>query len=303
MPVKDAKALVDYVVNSFLKGAAIQKGAQPGLAHALQLSYNTIDRNRLSVNDNTLTYRYPTMGKEQTLGLWMALMDELSTDACFSTGRPAAPGLSLQMQMELLDQNIPNEIDVVNIVTKLGRTVAHTRTDIICPTTQRLLAFGSHVKYMPTGSWIMDQVFRHSWIYDLYERLILRGADLTEYPQRPLDEVLIIQQESPSKAKFAVTNEHTNPFGAMHGGCHAMVHEKASKSYAQLILKDDQVYLESIQMEYLKAAAVGKNVELQCETIGQTHDSVHVRVSLYQGKRLSSEGKLKWTKKQPSSRL
>ena len=134
---------------------------------------------------------------------------------------------------------------------------------------------------------------------------------LGQYEEKPLfEEVLLPNLEyHPSEdvseplATFFVSNEHTNPFGAMHGGCHAMVMEQVALSYAQQKLNSQGLMLEAMQIDYLSAGKKGA-IDVFCETIGEESgsfsspnddNSLLVRVFLKDQKngRICSEGKLR----------
>lgn len=334
---KTQAAVVDYLFHHFKKGQALLAGSRPGFGHALKLSHQTMDPQRVlstgeDPNHKLWSYRYqlsPDVPK-YSVGLFTALMDELSTDACFRAGLPSPPGVSLQMQTELVSKEkalnhfqnpaTRKEVDIINTVTKLGKSIAHTRTDFRCATSQDLIAFSSHVKYMPTGSLLMDTLFRNSLLYEWYLWWMLDTTKIPIYKEkRLLDDVLLanlkylgpsnISSNKPDEdgaplASFTVTTEHTNPFGALHGGCHAMIMEQVAISYAQQQLKFPTVLLEAIQVEYLSAGPQGQ-VDVFCETIGDGEPSsknkdggggsIHVRVFIKEQKngRICSEGKLR----------
>lgn len=119
-----SRPLIDYICENFIKGGAVQPGSNPGFCHALKLSYNTIDKSQLSVGPKSLGYRYKLSSDvpKFTIGLFTALMDELTTMACFRVGLPSPPGISLQMQTELVDRIIDlstlSEIQVISVLSK-----------------------------------------------------------------------------------------------------------------------------------------------------------------------------------------
>jgi acyl-coenzyme A thioesterase PaaI-like protein len=298
-----SSATIVESVLTFIKGGNLLRASKPGFAHALKLSYNTIAKERLSVGPTTLTYRYRLDQDvpRASLGLLTALMDELSTDACFRVGQPSAPGVSLQMQTELLVRDLPEtkEIDIINTVTKLGRTISHTRTNFLCASSQTVLAHSSHVKYMPTGSLFIDWLFNNKLAFNLYSKLVLpRLGEPLLYEEKPLVKDVLhshLEFQGLGRATFHITREHTNGFGSMHGGCQAMVMEQVAEAYAKAELHcDTAVILEAIQIDYLGAAK--GTIDIVCETLGKSADStIHVRVLLTRGDRILSDGKLRFT--------
>ncbi len=318
---KNSAAVIDYLLLNFKKASELLPGSRPGFNHALKLSSSTIEPKRISVGDpqhGDWTYRYELSQHvtKYSVGLLTALMDELSTDAVFRVGSPAAPGLSLQMQTEVVDKKKawdyfqdPNkpQLDIVNTVAKLGKTISHTRTDFRCPSTKELIAFSSHVKYMPSGSFFMDILFNNRILYDFYVATALRTTMLPNYEEKALfSQVLLphfeyhntVDDDASPQATFTVNTEHTNPFGALHGGCHAMIMEHVAHSYAKKELQSNNIILEAMQVEYLSAGQQGP-VDVYCEVIGETSmlqkETVHVRVIIKQqtNGRVASEGKLR----------
>ena len=306
--------LIDYIIHGFVKGGSVQKGSRPGFAHALKLSYPLFEKSRLTVlpDKNTMTYRYPLASHQATtVGLLTALMDELTTVARFAVGQPSPPGVSLQMQTELVESTSSlsslsslDQVDVVNIVTKLGRTVSTTRTEFRHPQTQELLAFSSHIKYMPTGSWFLDWILSNKYLYGIYQHFMVMPVQVPMYETKALHTEVIgasLEPSSVGHAKFQVTAEHTNPFGGLHGGCHAMVMERVATTFAQAQLgggETKNIVLQAMQIDYLRAAKRGSTVEVTCERIcggpTTTKNTLQVRVFLRLGGKICSEGKLRF---------
>ena len=321
-PPTTNEGLIEYIHSHFVKGGSSQIGARPGFAHALKLSYHLIDNKRVNLDgpdDKYYNYRYALSEDvpKFTIGLLCAAMDELSTNACFRVGLPAPPGMSLQMQTELvprtnskgkyyenpLDDPTLKELDMITCVTKLGRTVSYTRTDYVCVETGDLIGFSSHVKYMPTGSRLFNFILSTQWIYEAWEKYFLRSRELKMYEEKALFGDVIanhLEYKGLGRATFNITLEHTNPYASMHGGCHAMVMEEVVTSYAREELKCETVGIQSIQIDYIGAAK--GTVDVVCETIGKVlpsqngvkrEGSLYVRVKIQRGDRISSEGKMR----------
>ena len=293
----------------YLKACSHQPGSKPGFQHALKLSYNTIEKDRLSFGEGqkSLVYRYHFSDHvpKASVGVFTALMDELSTMACFRSSLPGPPGASVQMQTELLThdiQQLKDGIDIVNTVTKLGRKISHTRTEFVCPSTQRQIAFSSHVKYMPSGSVLLDWFFSSNVLFRIYNKFYLgRLPNPPHYEETSLIKDVLqshISFGGIGRATFHVTSEHTNPFGVMHGGMQAMVMEHVGESFARAELKSDDILLEAIHMEFFRAVKVGGSIDVTCENIGLAeHGSqLHIRVILLNRGKVSSEGKLRFAK-------
>jgi hypothetical protein len=214
------------LVLQFIKAGSKQPASNPGFSHALKLSYNLISKERLKWTGGTLTYRYrlsEDMGKFSA-SLLLAIMDELTTNACFGAGMPSSPGVSLQMSLGLCHGrqcsrlSSLRELDVVSTVTKLGRTISFTQTNFIDPEHEEVLAFGSHIKYMPIGNLIMNIVFNQKWAWDIYSRFCL-GSPPRFYEEKCLYKDVLgknIIHMGIGTAAFHMTSEHTNPFGGLH---------------------------------------------------------------------------------------
>ena len=301
-------------IYGFVKGAALQPGSNPGFGHATKLSYNLIDKQRFSITGpKSLCYRYklsPDVSK-YTTGLLTALMDELSPYPCFRVGQPSAPGLSLQMQTELVPSKQTGlalesleELEIDSVVTKLGRKIAFVRTDFRDTKTNQLVAFSSHVKYMPTGSFVVDWIMNNRFLYDLYEKFYLQSAQVPFHEEKPIVQGVLrphLQFINAGQATFEVTQEHTNPFGSLHGGCHAMVMEMVAEAFAKDTLGCDKVILEAIQIEFLAAGKLGKTLDVFCESLGADEtvkacDILQVRVLIQGGGRVCSDGQLRFAR-------
>lgn len=324
---QSSRKVVEYLMSHFKKASMILPGSTPGFNHALKLSYQTMDPARIvsigTASHPELTYRYslsPDVPRYST-GLLTALMDEISTDACFRVGMPSAAGLTLQFQTELVDKNKAidifsnrdgrhNEIDIVNKVSKLGKTIAHTRTDFKCPETANVIAFASQVKYMPSGIPWLDFLLKYPKLHDFGIDLVNRFASTPVYEERALAAViephldmhmekLKNESESAPCATFTVTTEHTNPFRVMHGGCQAVVLEEVAMEFARTKLAAKEVICEAMQLEFLGAGQLGE-IDIFCESLGDMYQSgdqkgLHVRVQmrLRKNNRLCTEGNLR----------
>jgi acyl-coenzyme A thioesterase PaaI-like protein len=147
----------------------------------------------------------------------------------------------------------------------------------------------------------LDLIFNKEWAYKLYVLLVVQRSTLPVYEKKNLSNDVIRPhlefQGVSGRATFHVTREHTNSFGALHGGCHAMVMEQVATVYAQEELKADDVVLEAMQVDYL---AAGKgSIDVECETLGRNNNAssknLHVRVLLKRADgRILSDGKLRF---------
>jgi len=293
---KTSAAAMNNVID-FIKAGNLQKASQPGFAHALKLSYNTIDKSQLSTTaPNDLRYHYSLSADvpRYSVGLLSAIMDELSTDACFRAADPCPPGVSLQMQTQWLVD--PQEMYKRNW---------YTRTDFCCPLSKERLAMSTHVKYLPTGSWFMDKFFTTKWLYSLVG-YFTSSKPPPFYPEKPIWKDVIdrhLEYTGLGRAVFHVTPEHVNPFGSLHGGCHAMVMERVGLSFAKTKLVGSDAYdvvLVSQNIDFLRAAK--GPVEVVCESLSRhkdhhpEQDQLHVHVTVEKAGKLLSDGKLRFVR-------
>jgi hypothetical protein len=104
------------------------KGEVNGFDRYLRLCYDTLEAEKLTLSEKSLTYRYPlpSTPKKITPGLASALMDELSTHALGAAASP--PGASVFFQTQWVaskEQAIKLKqhgyVNIVNTVTKRGR--------------------------------------------------------------------------------------------------------------------------------------------------------------------------------------
>ena len=210
----------------FIKGASLQESSKPGFQHALRLSYNLIEKEKLEWNkeDDCLTYRYQfrngSIGSP-TAGVLFAIMDELQTNALFGANQPSAPGLTLQMQLESVCAkrlSSCTELDVVCRVDKSGKTVSNICCDFF-DVDGNLMSYGSQVKFMPTGSAVTDLVFNEGWAWNLYNGVVLKNREPDQYEVKSLtDEVIspYLRYDSVCSATFEINSEHINPLGGLH---------------------------------------------------------------------------------------
>ena len=314
-------------VLSFVKAGSAQRGSNPGFSHALKLSYRRFDKERLSItrtgssnskNNKVLTYRYQFGCKDvptATVGTLTAIMDDLHTYAIFACGMPSPPGASLLLQTELFnryDLSKIKEVDFVNKVSKFGRTIVHAETDFVDVETGQKLGHGTHVKYMPSGSRVLDFMLSNKLAYKFASRFLFSTSEksVSIYPNKNLPKEVIADhlefQGISGRATFHITREHTNPNGMFHGGCQAMVIEQVATVFAKTEFTSDQIVLENMQVEYFKAAKAGTTVEIYCEALSRSDDALHVKVCIHQpggGGKKFSEAKLRFLKMQPKSKL
>lgn len=169
-PPKTPKAMKEIVLNFVKQGYLLSRMNRKSKAgdsvhnfqSALGLCYETYDPDRLTVSKNFLSYRYKLAPSDKlTPGLGAALMDEITAGLMGAAGKPA--GASLFFQIQWFPENIKkvsssdeeDYVDLMNTLTKSGRTISHTRTDIRSAD-NKLIGYSTHVKYMPLGNIFLD---------------------------------------------------------------------------------------------------------------------------------------------------
>jgi hypothetical protein len=212
---------------------------QQSFQSALGLSYETYDPNRLTVSKDFLSYRYKLAPHDKlTPALGVALMDEVTAGLMGAAGKSA--GASLFFQAQWFPENIkPTEesssssslteeedyVDISNTLTKNGRTISHTRTDIRS-SDNKLIGYSTHVKYMPIGNIIADTFIAYFpfWMSPSISNFLNKHYVPPPSPtahehigaHKAVEAGLHII--SPGVGEFSMTENHTNPFGALHGG-------------------------------------------------------------------------------------
>jgi hypothetical protein len=90
---------------------------------------------------------------------YLALFDDFTTLALILEDDKARPGLSISLSAALNDNNnhvlLPSagmEVDVHVKVTKVGNKFGFAQAKAICLESQTIIASGTHVKYLNTGS-------------------------------------------------------------------------------------------------------------------------------------------------------
>jgi hypothetical protein len=193
-----------------------------------------------------------------SLGLLFAIMDEMTTNATFLHGCPTPPGASIHIRLELAssrrrqqynhhpnqqqqqqqqqqwsllpnnnnnnnsNSNNTNEFVMDSSVIKSGKTLCFSDCKIWDATdNNRMIAFGSQVKYLPTGSWVMDTLFTSPLLWNLFVQTYVRRTDPPADPPPPhlvgsAHDHLVPESQSIGRATFRTTPYLTNPFGALH---------------------------------------------------------------------------------------
>lgn len=220
------------VVERFVQFTWLSERLRGGLGqhfgHALSLAHRQIRKDNLDSNDNEMTLVYRVRehssldGKRLSASTCLALIDEFTTVHVASINPQSSfPGVSVHLQLKRAASLPPvgSEVVLASKITRLGRTMAFIRAELRDSQDGNLICFGSHVKYLPTGSWILD-FFLTGWrisLQPLYGHYFLR--DPTFDPDGPSLRQGITSSlvyTGIGRATFEVKPIHTNPLGSMH---------------------------------------------------------------------------------------
>merc|ERR1711920_1050675 len=121
--------------------------------------------------------------------------------------------------------------------------MAHTRTNFLSADGQ-LIGYSTQAKYLLTGKWWLDMwatknpPWMSAWQSKLADILLPSPSGVTSI-QAGAHELVDsnLCHIAPGHAEFKMINEHKNPFGALHGGCVAMVMEKTADRRAKDLLR------------------------------------------------------------------
>jgi hypothetical protein len=206
----------------------------------------TIVRYRSGQNKNHESSPPPSMG------LLLALLDEMTTNAIFLHGNPAQPGASIHMRLELAggggssrhngiflaqkknqkeETTAQEEFIMDSSVIKSGKTMSFTECKIyrVAGNTTKiddensdhhdLIAYGSQVKYLPSGNFILDTLFTNPFLWNMFVHSYVRRTDPPVYSPEVIGTVhdhLTPISQSVGRATFRMTPYLTNPLGVLH---------------------------------------------------------------------------------------
>jgi hypothetical protein len=270
----------------FLKTAALHPSCRPGFGRVLQVSHSFLSPANVSIlvdnknnedddgdttskrkrrNGRTIVRYRSGQNKNHesspppSMGLLLALLDEMTTNAIFLHGNPAQPGASIHMRLELaggtggssrhngifLTQKKKNQKDETTAqeefimdssVVKSGKTMSFTECKIYRAAGKTtkidnensddpddhhddLIAYGSQVKYLPSGNFILDTLFTNPFLWNMFVHSYVRRTDPPVYAPEEIGTVndhLTPISQSVGRATFRMTPYLTNPLGVLH---------------------------------------------------------------------------------------
>ena len=258
-----------------------------------------------------------------------------------------------QQQQESYDNinshnlNNPCYVDLEATVTKIGRNLGFVRGAIYWhpgggggaqseqqqqPKQRRLLSHGSQVKYLPMGfltdfslsqrGWPLTKLYYEHFLSDpkppatiTHVLESLQICPETTTTQVAEDEILDNNNQAPPLATFHATPAHASLGGTIHGGCQAVLMERAADVFVQRLLlrlqyrpnqpsSDAATFqLESISVDYLSTPSrevglrVVETIPSSSQLAVESHHSLTLRVQLFnlQDDRVNSEGLLRYS--------
>jgi hypothetical protein len=230
----------------------------------------------------------------------LAVLDDLSAYGIVASDRKLRPGVSVSLSTDIFAAIRPGDEVICSFQTdKIGKFLGFQTMELLDPLTNKPLARGKHIKFMPMGlSW--ELAFSHTTmsqlihIHDnLHDRSLLKRLTqrLAGHDQRAFD---IIDPSSVETAGLykalglekSANHEHEYKLklrrgmnmilGQMHGGAAAMSVEAAANS---ILNHDSKTFLQSMQLTYL--TALKGNFRINCSMRPSDGESVKAEGGIY----------------------
>jgi len=266
------------------------------------------------VEQQQLHFRYPIHRHlrggltAHSLSTHLAVIDEVTTWALvLADPVRSRAGVSVHLQARWCGGPArhgmflaPHYVDITSTVTKIGHKLGFVRAEIF--NAGERIGYGSHIKYLPMGfvtdfalsrrGWGLAQWYAQHWLPEptpQYDHDDAKFKDLFESFQVVKD--VGDDNDAPSDgtlmASFQPTESHASLGGALHGGCHAVLMERAADAYLQQQHSSSKLpplQLDAMSVEYLASPSAQHAVGLRiAETIaGSSRNSkdVTLRVQL-----------------------
>ncbi|KAJ1456902.1 hypothetical protein M885DRAFT_563514 [Pelagophyceae sp. CCMP2097] len=172
------------------------------------------------------------------LGALIAIFDEVSTYAGVARyDRAGRPGVSVKLSARVaadapqLPPGAPLRIETRNV--KTGKTLAFVDVEVRCGATDRLVATGQHVKFLPMG--LAVEIAMHPWLRRIVQPAVL--AHLGRQAVHAFDGSAVSPDDVFKSFKAGtqnvkITEALCNPVGALHGGAAIQLAELAAQRSA-----------------------------------------------------------------------
>ena len=236
----------------------------------------------------TLDERLTLQNKCLSVSAALALFDDLSTIGFMGADSCSRPGVSVHLQTELL-KLVPagTNLTLNCFIDKIGKTMGFTSMELVLTDSPlTLVARGTHIKFLPLGSWLMDSVVLQPAVlgplinYGLYDdgsniftRLGLAAPfvkKITYDPTASAYETLGLTPIAGSSGAMQ-TKVHQalcNPMSSMHGGAVAMAAEYTSATCAKPSGTESGEVGVEMQLTYL--SALTKDIVVEATADPQT---------------------------------
>jgi len=178
----------------------------------------------------------------------MAIFDDLSTIGFMAGDATGRPGVSVHLTTTLL-RSVPvgTDLTLKTSIDKVGAKMGFTSMKLVLTKDPEVVvAVGRHVKYLPIGNWLIDNIILHPSIWPLLVNNLLYEDGTNFFEKTGLVKPFVQQIPFEEKANvfkamnFApssqpvmstrVTQAFCNPMRSMHGGAVAMSAELACQN-------------------------------------------------------------------------
>lgn len=207
-----------------------------------------------------------------SLSTYMAMMDDITTWALvLADAKRGRAGKSIRLHAAWNPAprpQQPTEVEFTATVKKIGQNIGFASAEIRVVGTNALICYGSHVKYMPMGPFTDFALSSTGWeLTKLYSEYVLSEPRQLDKSARLMESFRLHNDTvSPSSTIFTFTpcKAHASLGGPIHGGCQAMLMERAATQYVEGDMQGGSLTLDSISVDYMsppKARVVHLHVQ------------------------------------------
>lgn len=218
-----------------------------------------------------------TLNKKLSASVALAIFDDLSTIGVMGADSCNRPGVSVHLNTHLLVAVPPGTDLTLNCkIDKIGKVMGFTSMQLVLTKSPHtVVAVGTHIKYLPLGSWIMDwlvmqpavlkPMITYGLFHDgtsIFSRMGLVKPFIKKILFDPRQNAfmalgLCATSESAGAMSSMTTKVHQalcNPLSSMHGGAVGMAAEFASQcKTARPDDVDPEAIVTEIDITYLSA--------------------------------------------------
>jgi len=284
--------------------------AYPDVAHMEQQHRVHFEHPTLQLLQYPIQQQFRGGLAADSLAAHAAVMDEITTWALV-LGDPvnsrAGVSVTLQAHRGAAFEQMDSQLDLEATVTKIGRNLGFVRAALYNQNTRDLVSYGSQIKYLPMGfvtdlalsskAWELTKLYsdhilkdppKYDGTVDLFESFRIVDADETNHDDNNI------------LATFTPTKAHASLGGTIHGGCHAVLMERAAEVYCMKEqMNQQEIQLDSLSIDYLASPTkqVGLRIAEELPVGSRNNDGFLVlRVQLVRDDgQVSSEGLLRYS--------